>query len=763
MEYSVSMHPLVHAWAFDRMAALSDREGFWISAGCLMQSSAQYGLDIWLTQSRQLRPHLHYFIDEVRVPAMSSDPTTEHLINKILIRCLQVMMTMRDDAMVNELIARVFKRNNLNPDVVCFEWIDLYRIYGQLQVYLGRGRAGAHILQQVVTLWTQRVETTNRRLLQAQYCLGFALSRSKQTESAQSVLEHIIHVRRDVLLLVSEDDPLLLASQHELGVVLRFCGRATEAVVILEHVVNTRSRKLRPTHQDLIASQSQLAQAYAADKQITKSIDLFESVIAAGSQIWPEGNPEPLFHQYLLAQVYLDRIMWLDHADALAATVLLENVVRWLPQVIEEDQFWFQLYLGRIYLFFDNHTGHRPLLEHAVNLRKNMVTEEDRSLLFAQSCLAIAYLRENQNKAASELLEHVLKIGARTLAEDDLLLLLTQRHLARAQHWHCHDSKFTAARQLLEKVLSTSSNSLPEDHPIRLYSKFQLASISECSENPDRNTAEAIVLYQQIADAPADNFPKCHPLRLDSMAALAALREKKGDSDLAIVLYQQIIDAPADKYPEYRYPRLNSRFELANLYHRKGYFGSAIDLLEVLIETPVSDLPDDHPLRFESENSLAINLQSGGFKDEAISFLESLTLAREMTLPESNARRLFAQCYLGLAYCGNKEIEKGMRLLQSVTILGENHPDTVTRDQLHLHLESQFALAHAYEAVGRVDEAVELRARVTQAMDTMSEDARQDLQQDIRWILKRIRFEAPEQDFASKGRSNVKVKRAVKS
>jgi tetratricopeptide (TPR) repeat protein len=526
--------------------------------------------------------------------------------------------------------------------------------------------------------------------------------------------------------------------------------------------VDTRRRKLRPTHQDLISSQSQLAQAYAADKQINKSIELFESVIAAGSQIWPEENPEYLFLQYNLALVYLNRIMWLDHADALAATALLENLVRWLPQVTEEDQFWFQLSLGRIYLFFDNHTGHRPLLEHAVNLRKNMVTEEDRSLLLAQHYLAIAYIRENQYKAASELLEHVLKIGARTLAEEDMLLLGTQCQLARVQHWHCYNSKFTAARQLLEKVLGTPSNSLPEDHPNRLYSKFQLASISECSENPSRNTAEAIVLYQQIIDAPADNFPKYHPLRLDSMSALAALHEQKGDSELAIVLYQQIIDAPADKYPQYRYPRLNSRLELANLYYQKSYFGSAIDLLEVLIETPVSDLPDDHPLRLYSEDCLAINLLSGGFKDEATSVLMSVTLAREKTLPESNAWRLFAQYCLGLAYCGNKEIEKGIRLLQSVIILGENHPDTVTRDKLHLHLESQFALAQAYEAVGRVNEAVELRARVTQTMDTLSEDARQDLQENIRWLLEWIRFEAPEQDSTSKGRSNVKVKRAVK-
>jgi hypothetical protein len=96
MEYSISTHPLVHAWAFDRMAALSDREGLWISAGCLMLSSAQYGLDIWQTQPRQLRPHLHHFINEVRVPAISSDPTTEHLINKILILCLQAMMNMRE-------------------------------------------------------------------------------------------------------------------------------------------------------------------------------------------------------------------------------------------------------------------------------------------------------------------------------------------------------------------------------------------------------------------------------------------------------------------------------------------------------------------------------------------------------------------------------------------------------------------------------------------------------------------------------------------
>src|SRR5207237_767238 len=107
--------------------------------------------------------------------------------------------------------------NNLNPNVVCFEWIDLYRLYGRLQVFLNKGRAGAHILQQVVALWTPRIETTNRRLLTAQYWLGFALSRSKQTENAQSMLEHIIRVRRNVLL-VSEDDPLLLASQHELGV-----------------------------------------------------------------------------------------------------------------------------------------------------------------------------------------------------------------------------------------------------------------------------------------------------------------------------------------------------------------------------------------------------------------------------------------------------------------------------------------------------------------------------------------------------------------
>ena len=68
-------------------------------------------------------------------------------------------------------------------------------------------------------------------------------------------------------------------------------GKHKKAVALLEKVVAIRATTLEETHPNRLTSQHKLASAYKANGQVTEAIKLLEQVIEAKRLIFHKGHP----------------------------------------------------------------------------------------------------------------------------------------------------------------------------------------------------------------------------------------------------------------------------------------------------------------------------------------------------------------------------------------------------------------------------------------------------------------------------------------
>ena len=96
----LSMHPLVHAWAKDRQADEQQAQS-WLITGCIIALSNR-GSSLWQLQQRQLRPHIHSFLPTETAATFSRGP--EEMILGILLECGLILLQMRDDSRLDDLL-----------------------------------------------------------------------------------------------------------------------------------------------------------------------------------------------------------------------------------------------------------------------------------------------------------------------------------------------------------------------------------------------------------------------------------------------------------------------------------------------------------------------------------------------------------------------------------------------------------------------------------------------------------------------------------
>jgi tetratricopeptide (TPR) repeat protein len=135
-------------------------------------------------------------------------------------------------------------------------------------------------------------------LVSSQYLLGILYGRDRQILRAMKILEHVVKEQEKL----GDDHPNRLASQHELARVYKADGQVSRAIEILEHVVRVRE-KLAEDHPSRLSSQQQLANAYKANGQFPQAIEMFEHVVEIRKKL-ADDHPKRLGSQHQLAGAY---------------------------------------------------------------------------------------------------------------------------------------------------------------------------------------------------------------------------------------------------------------------------------------------------------------------------------------------------------------------------------------------------------------------------------------------------------------------------
>jgi len=291
------------------------------------------------------------------------------------------------------------------------------------------------------------------------------LDLGKNTEAVE-LLQHVVQIRETKL---AEDNSDRLTSQHELARAYQSNGQVQEAVELLQHVVQIEETKLAEDHPDRLASQHELAAAYHANGQVQKAVKLLQHVVQ--------------IQETKLAE---------DHSDRLASQHVLGSAYRANGQVQEAVE----------------------LLQHVVQIQETTLAEDHPDRLASQHVLGSAYHANEQVQEAVELLQHVVQIRETKLAEDHPDRLTSQHELAAAYH---ANGQVQEAVELLQHVVQIQETKLAEDHPDRLTSQHELAA----AYHANGQIQKAVELLQHVVQIKQAKFGKDHSSRVVSEKTLA--------------------------------------------------------------------------------------------------------------------------------------------------------------------------------------------------------------------------------------------------
>ncbi|KDN60507.1 hypothetical protein CSUB01_06094 [Colletotrichum sublineola] len=299
------------------------------------------------------------------------------------------------------------------------------------------------------------------------------------------------------------------------------------------------------------------------------------------------------------------------------------------------------------------------ILVQALELKKKILGEEDKSTLATMGNLAITYRYQGRLEEAERLFNSVLEISTRLLGEEHPLTLETTNDLAGIYHSR---GRLEDAERLYNSVQGISIRVLGEEHPTSLNIIGNLA----ITYGDQGRLEEAEELELRVVGIKKKLFGPNHPATVFSISQLVSTYRTQGRLEEAEDLGGQVVEMKEILHGRDHPSTLVSMANLSNTYLDQGRLEEAEELGVQVMERKKKLLGQDHPSTIISMGNVAA------------------IYGRQGRLQESEDLRLRAI-----------EMEK--------KVLGEGHPHTIG---------SMGTLAAEYRVQGRLEEAEELEMQV---------------------------------------------------
>jgi len=144
--YGLSMHPLTHAWAKDRLEKTQQHQ-VWLSTGCLIALSRKQS-SLWQVHEKELQPHMQSFVSAKVDPVLSYVPRKAML--PILLACGWILNTMREDGRLERLIGDIYDEYQIRPSEPAEEYLPVWDLVASNMGYMGEAKQAVGLLEHVV-------------------------------------------------------------------------------------------------------------------------------------------------------------------------------------------------------------------------------------------------------------------------------------------------------------------------------------------------------------------------------------------------------------------------------------------------------------------------------------------------------------------------------------------------------------------------------------------------------------------------------------
>ena len=340
---SISMHPLVHAWAFDRLSTAERRRWLLLATVILGGSVSSGKTTSDYKFRRSLVSHVTICL-KLLTPEFSAISKGEQEFLEIVTRCIRVcdengqwQMAMELGEKVLESRRRILGSEHPLTLVSMSKLATSYSDLGQLQdaadlmekVLEARRRTlgveHPHTLASMSNLATsyrdlgrtqdavdlgEKVLEDMKRTLGAEHhyslvSMSNLASTYRDLGRQQDAIEVGEKVLEAMMRTIGIDHPHTLASMGNLAKSYRDLGRTQDAVELGEKVLEAMKRTLRPEHPDTLALMRSLATCYRDLGRLQDAVELREKVLEAMRAFRPD-HPYTVVSMGNLSQSYRD-------------------------------------------------------------------------------------------------------------------------------------------------------------------------------------------------------------------------------------------------------------------------------------------------------------------------------------------------------------------------------------------------------------------------------------------------------------------------
>ncbi|KFY44540.1 hypothetical protein V495_03407 [Pseudogymnoascus sp. VKM F-4514 (FW-929)] len=334
----VSMHPLAHAWARDRLNE-THKQSAWACAISLIALSTESTTDCQ-DFLRPLNTHIEACIDAS--PQMPFDIYPKLEIGRAFLqfaalfswhdnhpRCLKLTSTLHEkfgpkdssgktrnmigyahamclisldeDGTAEEILVGMLHSDEASTTTPSPIILDVMTALADIYRRKGNHQLAIRIFQILLQIWKTVLHSdTSPICLTLQYKLAMALSGGGKLEEAVSLLRDVVKTQKSIM---KPEDPELLKSQSILAITIMRNGGCAESICLLKDVINIQKSILKPEHPELLTSQQSLVMALSCDGKHEQAISILEDVDSIHKLIEKSGHASQFRSQYALASV----------------------------------------------------------------------------------------------------------------------------------------------------------------------------------------------------------------------------------------------------------------------------------------------------------------------------------------------------------------------------------------------------------------------------------------------------------------------------
>ena len=292
--HDISMHPLAHAWAKDRLKKPCQKAAWTCTASALALSIERYGVHqpLW----RRLQSHIELCVDLRPDDCFHEKPLE---MSQVFYRFSWFFYVMHRDSKAIALLASILENLGTAFPQGSKNYVIIQELTARCYAHLGHHKRALKLLEEVVEIRKTTLGPEHPSRLASQHELASAYMGNGQHRRAAELLEEVVEIRKTTL---DPEHPHRLASQHELARAYMGNGQHRRAAELLEEVVEIEKTTLDPEHPDRLASQHTLAEAYMDNGQHRRAAELLEEVVEIQKTTLDSEHPDRLASHSALAR-----------------------------------------------------------------------------------------------------------------------------------------------------------------------------------------------------------------------------------------------------------------------------------------------------------------------------------------------------------------------------------------------------------------------------------------------------------------------------